>query len=80
MGYNLKDPLRFSISAILLEAGFSVKNDLDRSDDRLTKAYGITLQRCRKSDTKVKVSKMHIVWCMGLNFCVKFKGALWKFT
>ena len=25
MGYNLKDPLRFSISAILLEAGFSVK-------------------------------------------------------
>ena len=40
---------------------------------RLTKTYDVTIQRCRKSHTKIKVSKMHILRCMGSKFCVKFQ-------
>ena len=37
-------------------------------------AYDATIKRYRKSLTKIKVSKSHILVCMGLKFRVKFKG------
>ena len=49
------------------------------SGARLTKAYGITIQRYRKSHTKIKVSKMLILWCMDSKFCLKFQRFPFKF-
>ena len=39
----------------------------------LTKAYDVTIQRYRNSHAKIEDSKMHILRCMGLKFCVKFQ-------
>ena len=46
---------------------------------RLTKAYDVTIHRCRKSHAKIEDSKMHILWCMGSKFCVKFQRCPLKF-
>ena len=49
------------------------------SGARLTKNYDVTIQRYRESNTKIKVSKMHILRCMGSKYCVKFKRCSLKF-
>ena len=46
---------------------------------RLTKAYDVTIPRYRKSQRKIKVSKMHILRYMGSKFCVKFQRCTLKF-
>ena len=46
---------------------------------RLTKAYDVTIQRYRNSHAKKHDSKMHILRCMGSNFCVKFQRCPLKF-
>ena len=46
---------------------------------RLTKAYDVTIQRYRNSHAKIQDSKMHILWCMGSQFCVKFQRCPLKF-
>ena len=46
---------------------------------RLTKAYDVTIQRCRKSHAKIEDSKMLILRCLGSNFCVKFQRCPLKF-
>ena len=46
---------------------------------RLTKAYDVTIQRYRNSHAKIDDSKMHILWCMGSQFCVKFQRCPLKF-
>ena len=43
------------------------------SEDCLIKAYDVTIQRYRKSHTKIKVSKMYILQCMGSKCCAKFQ-------
>ena len=40
---------------------------------RLTKAYDVTIQRCRNLHAKIEDSKIHILRCMGSKFCVKFQ-------
>ena len=45
----------------------------------LTMAYDVTIPRYRKSQRKIKVSKMHILRCMGSKFCVKFQRASLQF-
>ena len=45
---------------------------------RITKAYDVTIQRYRKSHTKI-VSEMHILRCTGSKFCVKFQRCPLKF-
>ena len=45
----------------------------------LTKAYDVTIQRYRKSYTKINVSEMYILMCMGSKFCVKFQRSPLKF-
>ena len=50
------------------------------SGARLTKGHDVTIHRYREPHTKIKVSKLHILWCMGSNFMWNFKGALWNFT
>ena len=45
----------------------------------LTKTYDVTIPRYRKSQRKITVSKMHILWCMGSKFCVKFQRCPLKF-
>ena len=47
--------------------------------DRLTKAHGFIIQIYRKSHTKISISKIHILRCMGSKFCVKFQRAHLKF-
>ena len=49
------------------------------SRDRLTKTYDVTIPWYRKSHTKIKISKMPILWCMGSKFCVKFQRCPLKF-
>ena len=48
--------------------------------DRLTKAYDVIIQRYRKSHTKMKFIKMHILYgfkrCTVSNVCVKFQRCL----
>ena len=51
----------------------------ERPGARLTKAYDVTIQRCRKSHVKIVDSKMHILRCMGSKFCVKFQRCPLKF-
>ena len=46
---------------------------------RLTKAYDVTIQRYRNSHAKIGNNKMHILWCMGSKFCVKFQRCPLKF-
>ena len=46
---------------------------------RLTKTYDVTIQRYRNSHAKIQNSKMHILRCMGSNFCVKFERCPLKF-
>ena len=46
---------------------------------RLTKAYDVTIQRYRNSHAKIGNSKMHILWCMGSKYCVKFQRCSLKF-
>ena len=46
---------------------------------RLTKAYDVTIQRYRNSHAKIRDSKMHVLRCMGLKFCVKFQMCPLKF-
>ena len=43
------------------------------SGARLTKAYDVIIQRYRNSNARIEASKMHILRCMGSNFCVKFQ-------
>ena len=50
-----------------------------RPGARLTKAYDVTIQRCRKSHAKIEDSKMHILRCMSTKFCVKFQRCPLKF-
>ena len=45
--------------------------DTSSSRDLLTRAYEVTIQRLRKPHTKLKVSKILILWYMGSIFCVK---------
>ena len=51
----------------------------DASGARLTKAYDVTIQRYRNSHAKIHDSTMHILWCMGSKFCVKFQRCPLKF-
>ena len=44
----------------------------------LIKAYDVTIQRYRKWNTKIKVIKMHILWCMFKILCKISKGT-WTF-
>ena len=46
---------------------------------RLTKAYGVTIQRYRNSHANIEDSKMHILHCMSSKFCVKFQRCPLKF-
>ena len=45
---------------------------------RLTKTPVFTIQN-HYSHTKIEDSKMHILWCMGSKFCVKFQSCPLKF-
>ena len=49
------------------------------SGARLTKAYDVTIQRCRNLHAKIQDSRMHILRCMGSKFCVKFQRCPMKF-
>ena len=52
---------------------------MDIPGGHLTKAYDVTIQRYRKSQRKITVSKMHILQCMGSKFYVKFQRCPLKF-
>ena len=43
-----------------------------RLGTRLSKAYGVTMQRYRNLHAIIQDSKIHILRCMGSKFCVKF--------
>ena len=59
-----------------LRAGDTYMNEWAR--DRLTKAYGVTMQRYRKSRPKIIIKRIfNGVW--GQNFCVKFQICPLKF-
>ena len=49
------------------------------SGGRLIKAYDVAIPGYRKSQTKIKISKMHILWSMDSKFCVKFQKCPLKF-
>ena len=59
--------------------GFMYNLSNNSTGARLTKAYDVTNQRCRKSHAKIEDSKMHILRCMGSKFCMKFQRCPLKF-
>ena len=55
--------------------------------DRITNDYDITIQTYRESHTKIEVSKMYILQCVSLKFCItfqrchlKFHNKFWNYT
>ena len=61
------------------ESFYFYVNSWWRSGARFIKTYDVIIQRYCKSHTEMKVSKMHILRCMGSTFCVKFQRCPLKF-
>ena len=64
---------------LILSLFSSGNKTVDIAGARLTKAYDVTIQRYRNSHAKIHDSKMHILRCMGSQFCVKFQRCPLKF-